>query len=68
MTGRGEALSEEDMCEVSFNTRPCEGLLGRLFQAVGTAHAKAAGNIPACLRNRKQVLLKHNKCWECGWR
>ena len=33
--------------------RPHEDLLGRLFQAVGTASAKAAGTIPACLRNRK---------------
>ena len=33
--------------------RPHEDLIGRLFQAVGTASAKAAGTIPACLRNRK---------------
>lgn len=50
--GREAALSEEEVWGVRFNMRPCEDTLGRLFQAVGTACAEAAGNVPVCLRNR----------------
>lgn len=61
MSAGREALSEEEIWEVRFNMRPFEDQLGRLFQAVGAACAKAAGNIPACLRNRKTGVKKKKR-------
>lgn len=49
----GEKSSQEETLEVRFNTKPCEDLTGRLFQAVGTAYAK----IPECLGNRKKTSV-----------
>lgn len=65
MSAGREALSEEEIWEVRFNMRPFEDQLGRLFQAVGAACAKAAGNIPACLRNRKTGVKKKKKKDRC---